>query len=139
MVNNAELLDAFTRKEFMVNFPLLIYYLAIGFFGIYIENQFFALIYLLFIIFPFYLANRYFVCSKCYYYGKKCYLGGGKCSALLFKKRDGEYSKFENAFVGLTWMLTIFYPLYWLALQASPGRSFIQEHAAQDVRTLNAH
>ena len=109
------LLDEFTIREFKLNYPLLIVYLSIGFIGIYIESPLFALIYLLFIIFPFYLANRYFACSKCYYYGKSCYLFGGQCSAALFEKREGEYTKFESTFVGMTWMITIIYPLYWLA------------------------
>jgi hypothetical protein len=116
MVKDMALLNEFTSKELLLNFPLLTLYLAIGFIGMFLENQIASFIYLLFIIFPFYLANRYVVCSKCYYYDKRCYMFGGKCSKALFKKREGNYTKLENAYVGIMWMLSIIIPIYWLAI-----------------------
>ena len=116
MVKNITLADEWSTKEILINFPLLVIYLTIGLVGMYLENQIASFLYLLFIIFPLYLVNRYVVCSKCYYFDKRCYMFGRKCSSALFKKREGNYTKFENAYVGIMWMLSIIIPIYWLAI-----------------------
>ncbi|MCD6523322.1 MAG: hypothetical protein J7K68_06320 [Candidatus Diapherotrites archaeon] len=88
----------------------LLVVLGIGFIGISLFNSVLAYLYLLGSLLVVYIVLRKEICTHCYYYGKWCSTGWGKLSAMLFRKKSGNY-ELGAKIAGVTWPVIMGVPL----------------------------
>ncbi len=72
-------------------------------------------LYALFLILMLLFVLRKHLCTHCYYYGKLCSTGWGKLSALMFKKKSGNY-QLGVKLAGITWILATTIPIVGIIL-----------------------
>lgn len=105
--------EEFSRQDVAIYTTWLLTWFLIGVVSVSLHNLTAGLFYL-FLGPSAYVYYLYLTCTKCPYYGKRCYMGGGQCAKRIFKKREGDYSLFEDLIVPALWIGVSVYPAAFL-------------------------
>lgn len=102
----------FGWKEWLSFLPLLTVYVVFGFYVIFLANPLLAYCYIAYIVFFYIGMTSYLFCTKCPHCGERCsYIFVGVLAKRLFKKREGDCSRFERTYPVVALILLLAFPI----------------------------
>lgn len=102
--------DKWDKKYIAINVLGFAFWLLATLWMIRQVEPFFALIYVIFILF-YLVADRFLRCTRCCYFGTVCYCFGGKIASFIFRAQESKLEPVDDRIAGALLGILVVFPV----------------------------